>query len=113
MDLLGQQPYLLVRARLQPGRLDEFLLWNRQVYVPRMLAVPGIERALRMSMARGKSESATIFVFENDAVVKRALSSTEAASARAGWDAWMPFVRDLSIQIYSALSPRFLPFSWN
>lgn len=113
MNALGAHPYLLVRARVHPGKLEDFRRWSQQTHIPRMLAVPGVERAYLVRQATKSASLLMIFVFESDAAIQKALSSPEATRLRNGWEEWAPYVRDVSIQIYTSLVARLAPVQRN
>src|SRR5436190_15533306 len=101
------RPFLLVRARVQPRRLAEFRAWYRRVHLPHVLAIPGIVgyRGLQPSDGAppGSPNVLSVFLFENEGVVQKALQSPEAQRARRDWEEWAEAVRDLSIQIYASM----------
>ena len=107
------RPYLLVRARVDAGRLDEFRRWHHSVHVPHVLAIPGIVEAIHLRAGVDGPNSLTAYIFQNDAAIQPALSSSEAARARADWQAWLPHLRDLSIQIYTRIGAQPALRHWN
>jgi uncharacterized protein (TIGR02118 family) len=106
------EPFLLVRARIAPERLDEFRRWHASVHVPHVLRIPGITRAYRLDPGPGTAEQGpnhlALFTFADEQAVQRALNSPEAERARRDWEAWAADVRDLAIQIYATLDSRTL-----
>jgi hypothetical protein len=112
---LAGRPYLLVRARVHRAKLEEFRRWNRATHIPRMLAMDGVEQAffVRPAPLSDASTVLMLFVFHNDTAIQKALNSPEAARLRTGWDEWVPFVRDVSIQIYTTLGARLAPAQRN
>ena len=110
--MISSAPFLLVRARLRPSKLEQFEQWHRAVHVPHVLAVPGITgyRRVRIpeaAQATGPNHMA-LFLFRDDDAIQPALSSSEADKARRDWESWATDVRELSIQIYAPLDSRAL-----
>ncbi len=102
---MAGRPFLLVRARVRPALLTEFRRWYRAVHLPHALAIPGIVgyRALVYGeqAPRGAPNVLSVFLFEDESVIQKALQSSEAEQARRDWERWEEHVRDLSIQVYT------------
>jgi uncharacterized protein (TIGR02118 family) len=103
---MAGRPFLFVRARVRPAVLPEFRRWYRTVHVPHALAIPGIveyrDFAYGPQAAHGAPNVLSVFVFQDETVIQKALQSPEAESARRDWERWEGDVRDLTIQIYAA-----------
>lgn len=101
------QPYLVVRAVIEPDVLGMFRSWYRRVHLPHMLRIPGIVGAFTLRRGTGDSGSDYLaaFPFSDDKAIRRALASPQAAEARQDWLPWMPYVSQISIEIYADLAP--------
>ena len=104
--VMETHPIMIVRARLDPGVLDEFETWHRETHLPHVLEIPGIVSAFRV---RGQSPIAGShlmgYAFESESAVQPALSSKEAQQARRDWERWADQVYELSVEIYAPLAP--------
>ncbi|MGI8554444.1 MAG: hypothetical protein ACR2PL_27195 [Dehalococcoidia bacterium] len=109
----GGRPYLLARARVEPAMLEQFRSWHRTVHLPHMLAIPGVVEAMPLRIGGAGVNSVVAYLFENEAAIRPALNSKEAALARNDWQEWLPFVRGLSIQIYTTLGVESALHHWN
>lgn len=103
-------PWLVVRARVQPARLEEFRDWYRRVHLPHAMAIPGIVGYRGLVAAPGAEHGApnvlSVFLLKDESVIQTALQSREAGIARRDWENWAESVRDLSVQIYAGLDTR-------
>lgn len=113
MGPIGNRPYVLVRAWIVAEKLAEFRRWHREVHVPHVLETPGIVEAVCLRPGTHGPNSVTAFAFAGDAVIREALRSPQIARARADWQEWAPFVRNLSIQIYTTLGTQATMRHWN
>jgi antibiotic biosynthesis monooxygenase (ABM) superfamily enzyme len=111
--MLGAKPYLLVRASLDPTVMDEFHRWYQEIHLPHVLDIPGIVRAYRTNWARGVTNWAAFYEFDNDESVQEALSSPQARVARLDWERWLPHVSELTVEVYASLSPLPTYHHWN
>jgi hypothetical protein len=111
--MLGAKPYLLVRASLDPTVMDEFHRWYQEIHLPHVLDIPGIVRAYRTNWARGFTNWAAFYEFDNDESVQEALSSPQARVARLDWERWLPHVSELTVEVYASLSPLPTYHHWN
>ncbi len=103
---LNPHPSLWVRVQIEPGAMDEFEAWYREVHLPHVLGIPGIVRGRRV---RGAHDPAgthlMMFEFADNAAVQPALSSDEAQLARRDWDRWRARLQELSAELYTPLGP--------
>jgi hypothetical protein len=93
------RPYLVVQAHIDPAVLDEFDRWVREVHFNTALRIPGVVSGRRCYTARGRPNYFTVFKLKDETVIRSALSSEEAALARAQWNRWLPYVEDGSLQV--------------
>lgn len=100
-----EQPYLMVRAVIDPGVLEKFQRWHREVHLPHMLRIPGIVGAFTLRRASGDSDYLALYPFSDEKAIQKALASPEAAAARQDWLPWMPYVSEITIEIYADLAP--------
>lgn len=107
---MSSAPFLLVRARIRPSRLEEFRVWHAAVHVPHVLAIPGITSYRRLTagpeIVDDGPNHASLFFFRDENLIQRALSSPEAERARRDWESWAADTRDLSISIFAQLDTR-------
>ncbi len=101
----ADRPWLVVRAKLEPGARREFETWRREVHEPSVLKIPGVEGRCRLRLPGEADVALTVYHFRDEEVIPEALSSPQAAYARAQWERWLPQVRDLSVQIFAVLRP--------
>jgi hypothetical protein len=113
MRVRTAKPYLVVRASIEPGVMDEFLRWYVQVHLPHVMAIPGIERAYRSNCHRAGVNWTALYEIKDDASVNVAITSSEADRARQDWERWLPHVQDLSVEVYAALGPQPSLHHWN
>lgn len=111
---MSARPILLVRARVDPARLEEFARWHRTVHLPHVLAIPGIVRARRLRFADPlPGLHLMAYEFAEESVIQAALASDEATAARNDWEPWAPHLQELSIEILAPLAPSPLLRQWS
>ena len=113
MRVRTAKPYLVVRASIEPGVMDEFLRWYVEVHLPHVMAIPGIERAYRSNCRRAGVNWTALYEIKDDASVNAAITSGEADTARQDWERWLPHVQDLSVEVYAGLPPQPSLHHWN
>jgi hypothetical protein len=55
----------------------------------------------------------TVFLFSDEDIIQKALSSKEATQARQDWERWLPHASDISVEVYAALKPLPAYRPWN
>ena len=108
-----RRPFLVVRATLEPASVGDFRRWYRDVHLPHMMRIPGIEGAYYLSRGDGGNGHMALFPFTSEEAVQGALESDEAQRARADWLPWMPHVNELSVEIYTHLTTLSAYNHWN
>ncbi|MGH2633177.1 MAG: hypothetical protein ACRDG3_07190 [Tepidiformaceae bacterium] len=96
-------PMMLLRARPKPEARARFADWFRDVHLRDIQKIPGI-----ISVETGTTSAGTklgFYAFESSEVVQAALSSPQAAYARATWQVWTPHLDELQIEIFAPLFP--------
>ena len=107
------KPYLVVRASVEAGVMDEFLRWYRDVHLPHVMAIPGVVRAFRSDCHRKGVNWTALYELKDEAAVHTVITSNEAERARQDWERWLPHVQDLSVEVYAGLSPVHTLHHWN
>jgi hypothetical protein len=107
------KPYLVVRASVEAGVMDEFLRWYRDVHLPHVMAIPGVVRAYRSNCRRKGVNWTALYELKDEAAVHTVITSSEAERARQDWERWLPHVQDLSVEVYAGLSPVQTLHHWN
>lgn len=107
------RPYLVVRASIDPTVMDDFVRWYEREHLPHVLQIPGIMRAFRSRCTRRGANWAAFYELRDDASVHTAITSREADVARRDWEKWLPYVQDLSVEVYAALAPLPVYHHWN
>lgn len=110
---MKRPPVLIVRASIDESRMDEFRRWYAREHLPHVMNIPGVVRAYRTTCRRGGINWTAIYELKDDASVRKAISSGEADRARRDWENWLPFVSDLSVEVYAQLGPLAMFHSWN
>ncbi len=100
---MSKRPFLVVRAHVNPDVLDEFERWYYEVHLPSMLKIPGIVAAFRLQSPRSGPNWLVVFKFADEAIVQEAFGSKEAEKARSDWERWLPYVSEVSVEVYSPL----------
>ena len=103
--MLGRNPYLIVRANLDPKVMGEFEQWYAQTHLPHVMEIPGIVRAYRTTWARGNNNWTALYEFASDDSVEEAVASPQARQARQDWERWLPYVSELTVEVYASLAP--------
>ena len=111
--MLGSQPYLVVRASLDPTVMEEFEPWYRETHLPHVMEIPGIVRAYRSDWTRGSANWTALYEFANDDSVPEAVASPQAQVARQDWERWLPHVSELTVEVYASLGPLPTYHHWN
>lgn len=107
------KPFLVVRAHIDQAVLAEFQRWYRQEHLPHVLQIPGIVRAYRSHCRRPGINWTALYEFSDESVVQEALASQEAARARLDWQRWLPYVSELTVEVYTPASPLPIYHHWN
>ncbi|MGH2600441.1 MAG: hypothetical protein ACRDJ9_13775 [Dehalococcoidia bacterium] len=102
---MAAPPWMLVTAQLDPAVRVEFDDWHARVHLPRVLAIPGVLAGRRVADPSPPLNYAMVYVFENDAALRTALTSSEANDARQDWQRWEGHMRDLAVQFYADYEP--------
>ena len=110
---MSKRPFLVVRAHVNAEILDEFEQWYREVHVHTMLKIPGIVAAFRAESAHGGSNWLTIFKFSSETMVQQAFASKEAEQARRDWERWLPYVSEVTVEVYTPLMALPAYRHWN
>lgn len=106
------RPYLLIQARVDESRLEEFERWYRETHLPRVLAIPGLRGCRRLRSSQS-AQFMALYEFESEEAIQPALQSTQAQRAREQWRTWLPHVADFSVEIYAAQTATNLTASRN
>lgn len=94
-----------MRAHIDPRVRQRFEQWYREVHLPRVLKIPGIVKAHRLRPSGDSINFMAVYEFQDETVIRSAMSSPEATQARSSWSPWADYVTDLSAEVYAALSP--------
>ena len=111
--LASRQPFLLVRARIDPAAFPRFIRWYYGTLQPHMLAIPGIVAAHAVIRRGEDNVWLRIYEFAGEGEVQAALESDEARQARDDWAKWSEHVEDLSIEVYAPLAAAAVLHHWN
>ena len=84
------KPYLVVRANINPGVMDEFLRWYVDVHLPHVMAIPGIERAYRSNCHRAGINWTALYEIKDDASVNVAITNLSFDCVNAGYQVVVP-----------------------
>jgi len=99
------RPFLVVRASIEPGQMEEFVNWYVKEHLPHVMAIPGIVKAYRGTCHRKGVNWTALYEMKDDASVQAALGSAEADAARRDWERWLPHVTELTVEVYAGLGP--------
>jgi antibiotic biosynthesis monooxygenase (ABM) superfamily enzyme len=110
---LSAKPLLVVRAQVNPEIFAEFERWYLREHIHHMLQIPGIVAAYRARSPRNSPNWMTIFKFSGESVVQDALASPEADRARQDWERWLPYVSEVTVEVYNPLMPLPAYRHWN
>ncbi len=111
--MFGSKPYLVVRAHLDPAVMEEFERWYRETHLPHVMDIPGIVRAYRSEWSRGNANWTALYEFDSEESVQDAVASPQARVARLDWERWMAHVSELTVEVYTSLSPLPTYHHWN
>ncbi len=103
---MSRAPWMLVTAVVDPAVQGEFDAWHRLVHLPKVLAIPGIARGVRVRNGGAAVTYAALYEFENEGALRTALSSSEAQEARTDWQRWTEHVRDITVHFYGEYEQR-------
>jgi hypothetical protein len=54
-----------------------------------------------------------VFKFSSEAMVQQAFASKEAEQARRDWERWLPYVTEVSVEVYTPLMALPAYRHWN
>lgn len=111
--MLIARPFLIVRAAIEDGRMDEFVAWYVREHLPHVMSIPGILKAYRSTCHRRGINWTALYMLKDEAAVQTAISSSQADVARRDWERWMPHVSELSVEVYAPLAPLASFHHWN
>ncbi len=94
-------PLMLLRARPSPGIRAEFEPWFRNVHMREVGRIPGIIET--RSARTNAGTHLGIYTFASADVVQSAMSSPEAAAARATWARWERDLEELHVEMFAPL----------
>jgi len=94
---------LVVRAHVNPDVLAELERWYLQVHIHNMLKVPGVIAAFRLRSQRSGPNWMTAFRLADESVIRKAFASAEANKARQDWERWLPYVSEVTVEVYTPL----------
>lgn len=106
-------PFLVVRAHVNPEVLAELEQWYLQVHIHNMLRIPGIVAAFRLRTLRTGPNWMTAFRLADESVIQKAFASTEANEARQDWERWLPYVSEVTVEVYTSLMSLPAYRHWN
>jgi hypothetical protein len=110
---VSKRPFLVVRAHVNSEILAEFEQWYRQVHLHTMLKIPGIVAAFRVQSPRTGPNWLAVYQFASEAMVQQAFASKEAEQARRDWERWLPYVSEVSVEVYTPLMALPAYRHWN
>ncbi len=111
--MLVVRPYLVVRAAIEASQMDEFVSWYEREHLPHVMEIPGIVKAFRSDCHRAGINWTALYDLADEASVQKAMSSSQAERARRDWEAWLPHVSELSVEVYTPLGPLATYHHWN
>ncbi|MBI2766971.1 MAG: hypothetical protein HYX53_13810 [Chloroflexi bacterium] len=104
--MLGEGPFLLVRAKPHEDARARFTRWFIEVHLADVKKIPGLV-ALRTGETRAGTRLGLYF-FEDGTALQAGLSSPQAAYARGTWEQWAPHLDELLIEMFGTLAmPRY------
>lgn len=101
---MDRRPLLVVRVNIAPDKEAEWNDWYSNIHVPDLLTVPGFVSGRRYAAIRGEPKYMTIYQFESEEAMKRALKS-EAFQRVAGWGEWEAYISDMTATLYRQIYP--------
>jgi len=93
--------------------LPQFLRWYRESHLPTVMAIPGIVKAFRAQCRRYGITWAAVYQLRDEGALQLALESAQAQKAREEWQAWLPFVGEISVEVLAGLVPLPAYHHWN
>lgn len=110
---MSDKPFLVIRVQIDLTVLEEFERWYREVHLPNMLSLPGVVGAYRLNTARPGPQWVAIFKFDSEASLQESFNSPEASRIRQAWQRWMPYISEISVEVYTALGAMPTYHHWN
>jgi hypothetical protein len=107
------KPFLVVRAMIDESMMGEFVAWYLKEHLPHVMAIPGVTRAYRSNCRRKGVNWTALYELADETSVQTVIGSSEADRARRDWERWMPYVADLSVEVYAPLAPLAGFHHWN
>jgi hypothetical protein len=107
------RPFLVVRATIDDSRMAEFLVWYVKEHLPHVMAIPGVIKAYRSNCRRRGVNWTALYELADETSVQTVIGSREADRARRDWERWLPYVADLSVEVYAPLAPLAGLHHWN
>ncbi len=100
---MSSKPFLVIKVQIDSSILEEFEKWYREVHLHNILRIPGVIAAYRLNKLRNDNYWLTILKFQDETALQDALNSSEAGKARQAWQRWMPYISDMSVEVYATL----------
>jgi hypothetical protein len=107
------KPFLVVRATIDDAMMTDFLAWYAKEHLPHVMAIPGVIKAYRSNCRRRGVNWTALYEQAAEASVQTVIGSREAERARRDWERWLPYVADLSVEVYAPLAPLAGFHHWN
>jgi hypothetical protein len=107
------KPFLVVRAQIDDSMMSDFLAWYAKEHLPHVMAIPGVIKAYRSNCRRRGVNWTALYELADEASVQTVIGSSEADRARRDWERWLPYVADLSVEVYAPLAPLSGFHHWN
>ncbi len=107
------KPFLVVRAMIDESMMSDFVAWYLKEHLPHVLAIPGVTKAYRSNCKRKGVNWTALYELADETSVQTVIGSSEADRARRDWERWMPYVADLSVEVYAPLAPLAGFHHWN
>jgi hypothetical protein len=107
------KPFLVVRATIDDGMMADFLAWYAKEHLPHVMAIPGVIKAYRSNCRRRGVNWTALYELADEASMQTVIGSSEADRARRDWERWLPYVADLSVEVYAPLAPLSGFHHWN
>lgn len=110
---MSARPFLVIRVQIDPAVLEEFERWYRQEHLHNMLSLPGVVGAYRLNTARSGANWVAIFKFASEEALQESFNSAEATRARQAWQRWLPYISEISVEVYTSLGTMPPYHHWN
>ena len=107
------RPFLVVRATIDDSMMADFMTWYVNEHLPHVMAIPGVIKAYRSNCRRRGVNWTALYELADETSVQTVIGSSEADRARRDWERWMPYVADLSVEVYAPLTPLAGFHHWN